>query len=102
MSADAIDHYFFQIFGQAILFSVLGAGVSTVGVSDNSESNSADQFRQSVAESLQDSSSKTLKSNTDNISPTLHIYQGDSVVVFVSKDLDLFDSLKVQNPSASF
>jgi type IV secretion system protein VirB10 len=93
MGADAINHYFFQIFGQAILFSVLGAGVSNVGVSEESQPNSADQFRQSVAESLQDSASKSLKSNTENISPTLHIYQGSSVVVFVSKDLDLSKAL---------
>ncbi len=94
LSADAIDHHFFEIFGQAILFSVLGAGVSTVGVSEESQPNSADQFRASVAGSLQNSASKSLKSNTEHVSPTLHIYQGDSVVIFVSKDLDLWDSVK--------
>ena len=93
LSADAINHHFFQIFGQAVLLSVIGGGASSWGVSEDAQPNSVDQFRQSISESFQDSASKSLQSNSENISPTLHIYQGDPVVIFVSKDLDLFEAL---------
>jgi type IV secretory pathway VirB10-like protein len=93
LSADAIDHHFFQIFGQAVLLSVLGGGASTWGVSDEAQPNSADQFRQSVASSFQESASKAYQSNAEAITPTLHVYQGEPVVIFVAKDLDLSQAL---------
>jgi len=95
MSADAKDAHFFQIFGNATLISLIGAGVSNYGVSSADQTNSASAYRESVAESFRDTASDVLKDNT-NISPTLHIHQGNQIVVFVAKDLDLYSALAGQ------
>lgn len=87
MGADWVDSHFFQIFGQAILLSVIGSGVSTWDVSGSDQPNSKDQLRQSIGNALRDSATQSL--NNSHISPTLHIHQGDLVNVFVARDLEL-------------
>jgi len=89
VGADAIDTHFFEQFGTAILLSIIGAGAQTLGVSSNDQANSADMFRAQVGLSLQNSAGQSLKSQSTNVAPTLHVYQGTPIVVFVAKDLDL-------------
>jgi type IV secretory pathway VirB10-like protein len=82
--ADHIDTHFFARFGEAILLSVIGGGISTVGVSSQDEANSRDAFRTSLAESFKSSASESL--SRGSISPTLSLNQGDSMEVLVAKD----------------
>lgn len=84
--ADSIDYHFWQMFGTATLLSILSAGASNVGVNDNSQYNSSQEYRQAVSQSLAQSSSNSLQQYT-TIPPTLHINQGVPIMVFVAKDL---------------
>ncbi len=88
ISADVVNTHFWKIFGTAALLSVMGVAVSTEGVGSQDQPNSANAYRQSVANSLNSSTEKSLSRNED-IQPTLHIYQGDKIMIFVAHDLDL-------------
>jgi len=88
MGADSVNTHFWKIFGTSALLSILGAGVSNMGVSPSDQANSADAYRQAVSGSLVNSSSQALNQN-QNINPTLHFYQGDPITIFVAHDLDL-------------
>ena len=84
--ANAISHHFMRIFGQAILLSILGAGVSSYGVNSTDQPNSADAYRQAIAQAFQQSSNQVLQ-QTNAIKPTLHVYQGQAINIFVAHDL---------------
>ncbi|NCX94254.1 MAG: TrbI/VirB10 family protein, partial [Gammaproteobacteria bacterium] len=92
MGADAIDSHFWTIFGHAALLSILGASVANVGVNSSTAQNSADTYRQNIANALQESAQSAL-SNHLSIQPTLKVNQGDTVTVFVAQDLDLHSAL---------
>ncbi len=92
MAADQVDTHFFKIFAQASLLSILGGGIETVGVSGQDQANSRNQLRQMIGENFRDSAAKSL--NMNSISPTLHVNQGDSVDIFVAKDVDFFSVAK--------
>lgn len=96
MGADAIDSHFLKIFGTASLLSIIGASAATNGVNNYDQPNSANMYRQGIAQAFQQSAQTVLNQNL-NIKPTLHIYQGDDVNVFVAQDVDLYDVL---GPSA--
>jgi type IV secretion system protein VirB10 len=96
MEADAIDSHFLKIFGTASLLSIIGASAATNGVNDYDQPNSANMYRQGISQAFQQSAQTVLNQNL-NIKPTLHIYQGDDVNVFVAHDVDLYDIL---GPSA--
>ena len=91
-AADSVDSHFFKTFGTAILLSVMSASAANSGVSSADQPNSADAYRQSIANSFQQSAQTSLNKNLD-IKPTLHVYQGDSINVFVAHDLDLYNVL---------
>ncbi len=86
MSADAIDHHFWQQFGTAALLSIVGAGTSNVGVASNVSYNASQAYRMAVANSLNQTAQQTLQRGM--ISPTLWINQGSPLQVFVAHDLD--------------
>lgn len=88
--ADNIDTHFVQRFRSAVLLSLLGAGASTVGVSNGDQYNSAAQYRSVIAASLQQSARQSLQGSV-SIKPTLHIYQGAQINVFVAHDLDFYN-----------
>lgn len=90
--ADSIDTHFFRMFGTASLLSVIGAATSTVGVSNYDQPNSANQYRQAVGDAFQKSAQNAMSDNL-KIKPTLHIYQGNAINVFVARDLDLYSVL---------
>lgn len=87
LGADKVNHHFWRIFGTSALLSVIGAGAASFDVSGNTQPNSANQYQQAVASSLQQSAGSTLSSNM-KIKPTLLINQGSAVRVFVAHDLE--------------
>ena len=88
MGANAKDSHFFQIFGTAALFSIMGTTASTVGVSNSDQPNSADAYRQSIAGSFAQSAQTSLGQNM-SIKPTLHVHQGTVINVFVARDVEV-------------
>jgi type IV secretion system protein VirB10 len=89
MGADSVNTHFFSRFGEATLLSILGAVAANSGVSNSDQYNSASQYRMGIAQSLQQSASGSLKGSAST-KPTLHIYQGASINVFVAHDLDFY------------
>ena len=85
--ADFIDRHFFERFGTSALLSVLGAYTAMGGVGNQTEFNSASQYRMAVSNSFQQASGQTLE-GTANIKPTLSINQGAEINIFVAHDLD--------------
>ncbi len=88
-SANAIDRHFFERFGEATLLSLISTGTSLYGVSANDRYNSISEYRAAISESFKKSAEQSLKNNTA-IPPTLHIYHGAALNVFVAHDLDFF------------
>jgi len=82
-----VNYHFLARFGTATLLSLIGAGASTVGVNPNDEYNSMAAYRQAVSQAMAQQAESTLGQNA-NIPPTVHVKQGERVVVFVNKDLD--------------
>lgn len=82
-----VDYHFFARFGAATLISLIGAGAANVGVNPNDEYNSMSAYRQAVSQAMSQQASNTLGQSV-NIPPTIHVAQGERVVVFVNKDLD--------------
>jgi len=56
-------------------------------VNPNDEYNSMAAYRQAVAQAMSQQATNTL-SQTVNIPTTIHIPQGERIVIFVNKDLD--------------
>jgi type IV secretion system protein VirB10 len=85
--ADFIDRHFFERFGTSALLSVLGAYTAMGGVGNQTEFNSASQYRMAISNSFQQASGQSL-SGSINTKPTLSINQGAEINVFVAHDLD--------------
>jgi len=82
-----VDNHFFARFGAATLVALVGAGASTVGVKSQDEANSMSAYRQDVTQALSQQASSMLDQSL-NIPPTIHVPQGEKIVVFVNRDLD--------------
>ena len=89
-----VDQHFWQRFGNASLLSVLGATLSTAGVNQSDQANSANTYRESISMSFQNSATRSLEENID-IPDTIYKDQGETVVVIVDRDLD-FSSVLAQ------
>jgi len=94
--ADSVNTHFIARFGEATLLSIMGAGTSLTGVSNDDQFNSASAYRMAVSQSFQQSASQSLQ-GTLPMQPTLHIYQGASINVFVAHDLDFYNVFGNQN-----
>lgn len=94
--ADSYQSHFWGRFGEATLLSILGAGTATVGVNSNDQYNSASQYRMSIAQSLQQSASESLDNTIAN-APTLRIFQGAKINVFIAHDLSFYQVLQQNN-----
>ena len=86
MSADSINHHFWQQFGTTALLSILGVGTSNVGVANNSPYNASQAYRMAIANSVNQTAQQTLQAGM--IPPTLWVNQGSPIQVFVAHDLD--------------
>jgi type IV secretion system protein VirB10 len=80
----AVNNHFWQRFGAAIMFSVIGAGPQIAASAlQNGNGNSTIQFL-----SPQQQLANTVLESQINIPPTLEKNQGDNVTIFVARDLD--------------
>ncbi len=92
--ADSINTHFFTRFGEAVLLSILSAGAANVGVNSQDQYNASQQYRMAIAQSFAQSASQSLE-NTLPRKPTLHIYQGAQINVFVARDLSFYNVFNV-------
>ena len=95
-SADEINYHFFLRFGEATLLSIIGAGAANAGVNTTDQYNSASEYRDAIAQSFQKSANKSIGEN-DTIQPTLTIYQGAAINVFVAHDVDFFSVMQTHD-----
>ncbi len=93
--ADYINRHFWSRFGEAVLLSILGAGVANVDVQSSDQYNSAQAYRMAIADSLQQSASGTLE-QTISLKPTLVRYQGANINVFIAHDLSFYNLYQQQ------
>lgn len=103
--ADSVNTHFFARFGESALLSLIGAGAATAGVNNTDQYNSAAQYRMAIAQSFQQSAQQSLQ-GTLPMKPTIHIYQGANINVFVAHDLSFYQVLKgavdIPRPMPSF
>ncbi|MBV9575364.1 MAG: hypothetical protein JO149_01935 [Gammaproteobacteria bacterium] len=86
MEADEINRHFWERFSTASLLSLIGAGAANVGVTGQDQNNSASLYREAVANSFAQSADQALQQD-NRIAPTLKIYQGKPIMVFIARDL---------------
>lgn len=92
MGANEVNTHFMARFGEASLLSLIGAGVATAGVSSSEGNNSSAQYRSGLAQAFQQSANNALQ-GTLPMGPTLHVYQGTEINVFVARDLSFYGVL---------
>lgn len=93
LGADKLETHFWARFGQASLLSIIGAGIANAGVTDTDEYNSASAYREALSTNFQQTANSALAA-TFMIKPTLHIYQGARINVFVNRDLSFYAALR--------
>lgn len=91
--ANKVNNHFMARFGESALLSLIGAGAANAGVNSNDEYNSAAQYRSAISQSFQQSAQQSLQGSLP-IKPTLHIYQGAKINVFVAHDVSFYGVLK--------
>ena len=90
-----VDTHFFQIFGAAVLLSVLDAGldIGTEAVKDRAN-NSTNIGQGSFSGSGLDRAGEIALQDSIRIQPTIHIDQGTRISIMVARDLD-FESVEM-------
>jgi type IV secretory pathway VirB10-like protein len=93
-----VDTHFWTIFGASALLSIIGAGAATAGVNPGQDQfNSAAIYRAEIAESFNRSAGRVLDRYLD-IKPTIKIANGETLKVFVARDLDFSTALAAVEP----
>lgn len=87
VGADSVNTHFFTRFGTAALLSILGAASANGGVDNMDQMNSSSEYRTAIAQSFQQSAQSSLQSS-EQTKPTLRVFQGKEINVFVSHDID--------------
>jgi type IV secretion system protein VirB10 len=91
--ANDVDTHFFARFGQAALLSLLSAGSSAYGgggMNTAGGMNSMSMYQTAISQSLSQASQNSLQ-QTSSIKPTLRIYQGAKINIFVAHDLSFYN-----------
>ena len=84
-----VDTHFFQIFGAAILLSVLDAGLDiAVETAKDQANNSTNIGQGSFSGSGLDRAGELALQDSIQIQPTIHIDQGTRISIMVARDLD--------------
>ena len=92
-----VDNHFWAIFGTSALLSIIGAGAANAGVNTGDQMNSAAIYRSEVAESFNRSAGRVLDKYLD-IKPTITVANGETLKVFVARDLDFSAALRTLEP----
>ncbi|HCU1834432.1 TPA: hypothetical protein OUI11_003407 [Acinetobacter baumannii] len=82
-----VNNHYGRIFGTATLLSLIGAGVSNVGVNSSDQNNASQTYRTEVANSFGNQADRVLQRNL-SIPPTITVKHGSRIKVLVAKDLD--------------
>ncbi len=87
-----IDSHFWERFGSSILLSILGGGTSALA------GFAADGNQQAISNTQQgfNRSAEIALENSINIKPTLHKNHGESIKIFVARDIDFKRVLEAQ------
>jgi type IV secretion system protein VirB10 len=97
--AGNVNRHFFQIFGNSLLLSIIGAGAANAGVSTSDQYNSIASYRQQAAQSFQNTASQVLQDSI-NIPPTITVKQGTLIKVLVAQDLDFSEVFALASKKA--
>lgn len=84
--AGDVDTHFFSRFGSSVLLSIIGAGSSN-NYSNPLRVTPNDLLRGSLYQSFSATATKSLEESI-NIKDTINLDQGESIKIFVSKDID--------------
>jgi type IV secretion system protein VirB10 len=95
-----VNRHSFQIFGNSLLLSIIGAGAANAGVSTSDQYNSIASYRQQAAQSFQNTASQVLQDSI-NIPPTITVKQGTLIKVLVAQDLDFSEAFAFASKKAS-
>lgn len=82
-----VDNHFWQIFGNALMISIIGSGTSTMGVNGSDNYNSAAMLRSNTQEAFSETADSIL-SQYANIPPTIITKPGSTARIYVRGDLD--------------
>jgi type IV secretion system protein VirB10 len=82
-----VDNHFAQIFGNALLISIIGKGSSTMGVNGSDNYNSAAMLRSNTQDAFSETADSILSQYT-NIPPTITTPAGSTARIYVRGDLD--------------
>ena len=95
-----VDTHFFQIFGAAVLLSVLDAGLDMgTEVVKNQANNSTNIGQGSFSGSGLDRAGEMALQDSIRIQPTIHIDQGTRISIMVARDLD-FEAVEMARAAA--
>ena len=88
--ADETNRHFWQQWGTASLLSLIGTATGSGHFHHEHEAiTPADEYRNALSESFRQTAQQTLHNNS-TITPTLTVYQGTPISVFIAKDLDFY------------
>ncbi len=90
MGANVLETHFWERFGQASLLSIISAGIANVGVNEDEGYNSASEYRMMLSSNFQSTANSALLA-TMSQKPTIHIFQGSKINVFVNRDISFHD-----------
>ncbi len=89
--ANAVTQHFWQHFKQAALLSMIG-GATMLAASSHSamlNQDAGDVYRQQIADRFQNAATASMPALPDS-SPTLKLFAGQSIIIFLRKDIDFY------------
>ncbi len=98
--ADSVNTHFFARFGTSALLSLMGAAASTVGVSSSDQINSGSGYRMAIGDAFQHSAQQSMQGALP-IKPTIQLYQGAKINVFVAHDVSFYNVLRRDEGTSS-
>ena len=94
--ADNINTHFLTRFGEASLLSIIAAGTANIPMQPNDQATPAAQYRTSIAQAFQQTANESLQ-HTLATQPTLQVFPGARINVFVAHDIDFYTLSHVNN-----
>lgn len=92
--ADETNRHFWQQWGTASLLSLIGTATGGGNFDhENEVITPVDEYRNALRESFRQTAQQTLHNNS-TITPTLTVYHGTPIGVFIARDLDFYEALR--------